>query len=164
MATPWSYFNKFKEYTSIYLPSNGEGDTMATQAVTAITKLIYKWYNDGDVYDNTYQLNGWANDLSSYANWLYTYIPETQTILDKISEISDDDDYEDLILRPLADIIFDANYLKYLNTFAEKKGSIYDCTGPFEFDDSCDEDEYDEDEYDDEYEDEFDDHESGEDW
>ena len=145
MSTPWSYFDKFDEYTSIYLPSYGEGDTMANQAVTAITKLVYKWYNDGDVYDNTYQLKGWANDLSSYANWLYTYIPETQTILDKISGISDEDEYEDLILRPLADTIFNADYLKYLSTFAEKQGSIYDCDGPFEFIEE--EDDYDEDDY-----------------
>lgn len=159
MSTPWSYFDKFDNIMDDFLPGYGEGDTMANQAVTAITKLVYKWYNDGDVYDNTYQLKGGANDLSSYANWLYTYIPETQTILDKISEISDDDEYEDLILRPLADTVFNTDYLKYLSTFAEKHGSIYDCDGPFEFDDS-----YDEDEYDDEYEDEFDDHEPGEDW
>ncbi len=143
MSTPWSYFNKFDEYTSTYLPDYGEGDTMANQAVTAVTKLVYKWYNDGDVYDNTYQLKGWANDLSSYANWLYTYIPETQTILDKISEINDDDEYEDLILKPLSDTVFNDNYLKYLSTFAEKHGSIYDCDGPFEFIEE--EDDYDED-------------------
>jgi len=156
MSTPWSYFDKFDSITEPYLPFYGEGDTMATQAVTAVTKLVYKWYNDGDVYDNTYQLKGWANDLSSYANWLYTYIPETQTILDKISEINDDDEYEDLILKPLTDTVFNDNYLKYLSTFAEKHGSIYDCDGPFEFIEE--EDDYDED--DEYYEDDDSDEES----
>lgn len=150
MSTPWSYFDKFDSITEMYLPSYGEGETMATQAVTAVTKLVYKWYNDGDVYDNTYQLKGWANDLSSYANWLYKYIPESQSILDKISSVNTDGDYEDLILRPLADTILNADYLNYLNTFAQKQGSIYDCDGPFEFV----EDYEDEDDYYDDYEDE----------
>lgn len=160
MATPWDYFDKFDSISVMYLPSYGEGDTMATQAVTAVTKLVYKWYNDGDVYDNTYQLKGWANDLSSYANWLYKYVPESQSILDKISSVSTDDEYEDLILKPLADTIFNIDYLNYLNTFAEKQGSIYDCDGPFEFryhDEEDEEDEwyededYDEDDNDEDY-------------
>ena len=37
-----------------YLPDEGEGKTMATQAVTAMCKIVYRWYNDGDVFDNTY--------------------------------------------------------------------------------------------------------------
>ena len=74
MAVDWSYFNQYEELINVYMPIQGEGDTMATQAVTAVNKLIYKWYNDGDVYDNTYQMNGWANDLSSYANWLCKYL------------------------------------------------------------------------------------------
>jgi len=152
MATDWGYFNKFDSITDEYLPSYGEGETMANQVVTAITKLVYKWYNDGDVYDNTYQLKGWANDLSSYANWLYKHVPEAQEILDKISVANTDDDYEDLILRPLADTLLNPEYLRYLSTFADKQGSIYDCDGPFEFvEDYEDEDE---DDYYEDYEDE----------
>ena len=68
----WSYYDKpeFKAINSEYLPARGEGETKATQIVTAVNKLVYKWYNDGDVFDNTGALSGWANDLSSYANWL----------------------------------------------------------------------------------------------
>ena len=64
----WGSFNKFEDIIHKYMPAMGEGETLASQAVTAINKLIYKWYNDGDVYDNRYSLQGWANDLSSYAN------------------------------------------------------------------------------------------------
>ena len=53
------------------------------QAVTAVSKLVYKWFNDGDVYDNRFALPGWANDLSSYANWIEKYIPNTFTFLEK---------------------------------------------------------------------------------
>ena len=156
MATPWSYFDRFEKYCDTYLPPSGEGETMASQAVTAVTKLVYKWYNDGDVYDNTYQLEGWANDLSDYANWLYMYYIdaplEIREILDRISTVSSGDEYEDDILRPLADLVFRPESLRMLAAYP-KKGSIYDCQGPFEFDNSYDdEDEWDDDE--DEWEDE----------
>ena len=64
----WSYYNKFKPINDKYLPSYGEGKNKAEQAVTVVNKLVYKWYNDGDVFDNSYYLEGWGNDLSSYAN------------------------------------------------------------------------------------------------
>ncbi len=149
----WSYFNKFEKLDDKYLPASGEGDNMATQLATATSKLIYKWYNDGDVFDNTYGLDGWANDLSSYANWLYKYIPESKSILDEIKTIYTQDEYEQL-LKKLCDTCFTEEKLKELEQ-EPKKGSVYSENGPFEFDDSPEEDEYDdywdEDEYDDEY-------------
>ena len=51
VGVDWSYFRKFEPFNRQYLPDRGEGDTLATQAATAVTKLVYKWYNDGDVYD-----------------------------------------------------------------------------------------------------------------
>ena len=60
MAVSWIYYDliKFEELNKKYLPERGEGETKATQIVTALNKLIYKWYNDGDVFDNTYHLEG----------------------------------------------------------------------------------------------------------
>lgn len=46
----------YDEVIELYLPDRGEGKTKATQIVTAVNKLIYKWFNDGDVYDNTYHM------------------------------------------------------------------------------------------------------------
>ena len=74
----WDYFDKFQKIIDKYMSSNGEGETKASQVVTAINKLIYKWYNDGDVFDNTHHLKGWWNDLSSYANWLYKNVFESK--------------------------------------------------------------------------------------
>ena len=76
MAVDWSKYRQFGDITHKYLPSRGEGDSKASQLVTAVNKLIYKWYNDGDVFDTTGNLKGWANDLSSYANWIYRYFPK----------------------------------------------------------------------------------------
>ena len=147
MAVDWSYFNQYQELINIYMPTRGEGDTMASQAVTAVNKLIYKWYNDGDVYDNTYQLEGWANDLSSYANWLHKYLGWTvASVLEVITEKWCDswDAYED-ILKELAITVLDQRYLSWLNQW-NKVGSIYNCDGPYKYaehwDDEDDEDEY----------------------
>lgn len=54
-----------KEICDKYLPVQWEWDTMATQFVTATCKLVYKYYNDGDRYDQAS-----INDMSTYANWI----------------------------------------------------------------------------------------------
>ena len=48
-----------------YLPNCWEWETQATQLATAVCKLVYKYYNDGDEYGKIV----W-NDMSSYANWI----------------------------------------------------------------------------------------------
>lgn len=140
----WSYFNKFDKVSDKYLPTMGEGETKATQIVTAVSKLVYKWYNDGDVYDNQYTLKGWCNDLSSYANWLYTvcdYSTECGDILCRISECYNEADYEHL-LKDLADTLLgDEEWLDAQNQQI-KLGTIYKCNGPFIFEEELeDEDE-----------------------
>lgn len=141
----WDYYNKFEEVNDKYLPRMGEGDTMTTQIVTAVNKLVYKWYNDGDVFDNTYGMEGWCNDLSSYANWLVK-IPEIAPILYGIMGCYSNSQYEDLLKR-LADLTLDEGFLERFNI--PKKDTIYKCEGPFKFE------EYEEDEEEDEYWDEY---------
>ena len=151
----WGYFDKFNDICDKYLPVRGEGDTVATQIVTAVCKLVYKWYNDGDVYDNTYSLDGWANDLSSYANWLYMNT-DASYILEKISECLNGEQYES-ILAELADSLLDEDSLEKYDQY-KKTGSIYDCTGPFKFVENWEEedDEWEEDYWDEEEDEEFD--------
>lgn len=149
-GVPWDYYDKFHELNEKYLPSRGEGENMATQLVTAINKLVYKWYNDGDVYDNTFALQGWANDLSSYANWIYKYIPESRFDLDRIEMALTDNQYEQ-ILKGLADNFLDEKILENLSK-QEKVNSIYECTGKFKFVDYYDDEE---DDYDEDYDDEM---------
>ena len=136
----WSYYDKFEDILHKYMPDQGEGENLASQIVTAVNKLIYKWYNDGDVFDNVNSgLNGWANDLSSYANWLYKYAPgDVPAILKNIYGMGDENDYETL-LQELADNLLDENLLSSLED--KKEGSIYDCDGPFEFNENWDDEE-----------------------
>lgn len=148
MAVDWNYYDKFEELIDKYMPISGEGETKATQIVTAVNKLIYKWYNDGDVYDNSYVLEGWANDLSDYANWLWEHT-EADEILDKVFNCYNNEQYEDL-LKELADKLLIEEYLEKENEI-EKIGTIYDCEGKFQFVEfEEEEEEYDEDDYDEE--------------
>lgn len=133
-----------------YLPARGEGATMASQAVTAATKLIYKYFNDGDVFDNNHYLEGWANDISSHANWLEKHIEGAGEILSRIEEVETEDGYVEEILYPLYKLIFHKGLLEELEK-SPAEDSVYDCGGPYSFNEE--EDEYDEDEYDDEYDD-----------
>lgn len=141
MSVPWSYYDKeeFEKIDALYLPRFGEGENMATQINVAVNKLIYKWYNDGDVYDNTHRLKGWCNDLSSFANWLFRYA-EADVLLN-IEDAKNDSDYED-ILKELCDSLIS---LPLLEEYAKvpKKGSVYDCRGPFKFEDNEEDDYFD---------------------
>lgn len=129
----WSDFNKFDFISDKYLPIVGEGNNMATQHATAVCKLVYKWFNDGDVYDNRYALEGWANDLSSYANWLNNYGDSTVVeILSRITDINTDGEYEDL-LWALTEHIMNEEYLGE-QALWDKAGSVYNCAdGPYRF-------------------------------
>ena len=139
----WSSFNEFDELIDKYMLPYGEGETMASQACAAICKLVYKWFNDGDVYDNRWHIEGWCNNISSYANWLYKNT-RIGCILGGIEHCKDDYDYTEL-LYVATDWLIKEDYLEQLNA-KEKTGSIYDCDGPFEFDehiyDDDEEDEY----------------------
>ena len=140
MAVDWGYYDKYEELIEKYMPMRGEGETVASQIVTAVNKLIYKWYNDGDVYDNTHHLEGWANDLSDYANWLYENTKNAWKILNKIADCVTESDYEDL-LKELADELLNEDFLAEQNK-VEKTGTIYDCDGKFKYEEQDDEEGY----------------------
>lgn len=140
MAHEWDDFNKFDDVMSDYLPEKGEGETLASQVSTAVSKLVYKYFNDGDVYDNRYFLNGWWNDLSSYANWLATNFRPAHVVLSRIEKAKTEEDYEDILYDLCR--CFPKEYLLWLNNIP-KVGSVYHCDGPFEYVELDDEEEED---------------------
>lgn len=122
-----------------YMPMSGEGETVASQAVTAVNKLIYKWWNDGDVFDNTHGLSGWMNDLSSYANWLYAHTTDkAKYILKSVYACDSDDDY-DYLLKLLAEELLNEELLNEYEKMA-KVGTIYECDGMFRYEEPSDDD------------------------
>lgn len=148
----WNDFDEFDDIINRYMPSRGEGNTMASQIATAVNKLVYKFFNDGDVFDNNYILRGWLNDLSSYANWLANHVNGAEEVLDRISKCTCCDDYAEL-LYDLCVVCLGETYLDYMNNF-EKVGSIYEEDGKYSFVEykySDDEEEYEEEEYEEEF-------------
>jgi len=137
VGTNWNYFDKYKALNYIdkggYLPDYGEGDNMAQQCVTAISKLIYEWYNNGGTFDNHYAVRDTCNDVSSYANWLAYHIDGASPILNRIRAIDSGDDYEREILKPLAQKFAVKSFLKKIED-RPPQGSIYDFPGPFSVD------------------------------
>lgn len=134
-SVDWSYYDKpeFQKLEQRYLPRSGEGENKAEQLMTAVTKLVYRWYNDGDVYDNTHFMHGElvGNDLSSYANWIYENGPKAaKYVLLAIFKCDTEDDYEE-ILKDLNDAALNEGVLAELEQHG-KVGSIYNCNGPFE--------------------------------
>lgn len=140
----WDDFDKYK-LTDKYLPDRDEGDNMAEQTATAVSKLIYKWFNDGDVYDNVHSsFEGWANDLSSYANWLANHVKGMKSILMGIKDADTENDYQKILMRMIQNAEDQYEELEK----QPKTGSVYDENGYFEFVDPSilydDEEEYDE--------------------
>ena len=110
--------------TNKYLPSMNQGENKASQLVTAVNKIIYGWYNNGDT------ISGGDNDLTSYANWIDRHIKEPE-----IRKILKDDfiDYGDTyylseIILPLIRFVFREDFLEGL-TSQEVEGDIYECQG-----------------------------------
>lgn len=134
-------FDKYSDKLKKFYADVGEGDTLASQAAAAVNKLVYKWFNDGDTYDNTGVMKGWANDLSSYANWLASHIDGAEGILNMIWRVDggltanqQDEQYEKMVLEPLCELVCKEGFLEGLAQ-QPKDGSIYDCNGPYEFKD-----------------------------
>lgn len=130
MATNEDAFNDSNYFplTRELLPSTGDGDTKATQASTALWKLVYKWFNDGDIFDNTSgYMEGFANDISGSANWLYNNIEETRDILNRIFKIKTEDEYTAMLID-LANVV-EAAVPRLMNE--PKVGSAYNDEGPF---------------------------------
>ena len=87
-------------------------------------------------------MDGWWNDLSSYANWLDEHVDKAWKILGRVYDCYNYNDYEEL-LKELADTLLEEKYLEEQNKI-EKIGTIYDCDGRFKFEEiKEDEEEYD---------------------
>ena len=128
MAHDWNDFDRFE---TKYMPDEDDGNTLASQAETALNRLVYRWFNDGDVYDNQHGMTGFGNDISGSANWLANHFPGAKQILDRIYDIgSDEDKYED-ILYDISCLVYDTpNLLDSLNNIP-KIGCAYSEDGPY---------------------------------
>lgn len=126
----WDYFDRFESLIDTYMLPRGEGETMASQTVTAVNKLIYMYYNNGDIFDNTTGwVQGFCNDITSYANWLYIFVSESREALNGVFKCHSEADYT-LVLKNVADTLLKYDFLEALNE-KPKAWSIYDAEGKF---------------------------------
>ena len=130
MAFSWDDASKYSEVLDQYLPNVGEGDTIATQASTAVSRIGYRWFNDGDTI--------WTDECQSCADWLYENIDGVKPVIDSLNEYmfacmpSINRKLYDLYgdkLKEIIDAVADENLLKELND-RPLAGSIYNCEGP----------------------------------
>lgn len=129
-----TFYKKYGAFVDKYVPDRGDGDTLASQTVTAVYRLIYGLDNNGDVYDNTRFLKGWMNNISWAANWLWSHT-DTKGILERVWDAKNTDEYR-AILSALASKLLNEETLSRLETLP-KDGTIYEGTGPFRFVDKC---------------------------
>ena len=130
----YGYFDRFDEVLYIYRPKTiRQGETKATQLAVAIKILIFEWYEENGVYDNTELVKYSGINLTNYANWIYNNYPESRQILDRVYTIYHAAGY-DMILKDLADKFLDKDFLSK----EHKKpacGSIFETKGKFKFKD-----------------------------
>lgn len=135
----------FEALTDEYMPGVGAGDTMLSGLLVAANKLIYKWYNDGDVFDNTENgLEGFCNDISGSANWLNRYgTPRMRAILDTVYKCWTEDKYGELINKLEEELERFANNEDIVEEYKSKplEGDPYNESGPYEYQECYDEEE-----------------------
>lgn len=130
MALNSSDIDKYYEVLTQYLPDTGEGNTMATQLVTAVDRIVYRWFNDGDTI--------WTDECQSFADWLCENIGGIDVVIDDMNQymfagfpyIKDwtfRGIYENC-LKKILDIATDRDLLNDLDS-RSKEGSIFDSQG-----------------------------------
>lgn len=100
------YFDKFDPILDEYLPQSEQGNTMATQIVTAANRIIYGWFWNGDMI-SCFE----SNDVTSPANWLYDYVPEMRKVLDSYPGQYTIDSKMNEFAKNLADVAFEEKLL-----------------------------------------------------
>lgn len=119
----WSDYDQFEDILNRYLPEDGQGDTRAEQAVTAINKLVYAFYNNGAVIADT--LPEYDPNLESYATWLRKHTSSRAVLLlVKLEDAEDTDSYANYLYE-LTDYLLDEPKLRTLSKY-NTVGDIYE--------------------------------------
>ena len=81
----WEDFESFGPVIDKYMPEIGEGETMASQIVTAVNRIGYRWFNDGDTVSGDIDPKGDGpsfspGEVSQFGNWLDKNVPEASAV------------------------------------------------------------------------------------
>lgn len=123
-------FEKFNMVLDDYMPSRGEGNTMASQIATAVAKIVYRWFNDGDTVSSKWMVEGSTDEggVSQYANWLFKNVKEAAFLhnwIDKFNYKSvSRSEYEDFLYDMCVELLDPEILEKYDSEWAVD--SIYE--------------------------------------
>lgn len=144
-----------------FVPSEGKAYTVGGEIVRAISRIVYRWYNDGDYAGYGYGID----TVGSACTYLYAEFPEFEESIECLINIVDSEDKYNKALLALQNVV--ANYLdSHPELFGKKNNN--DCVEDYSeciYEDEIDDrehyyDDYDEEEEDDdEWEDDYDDEE-----
>ena len=128
-----SRFEKFNKVLDIYMPDQGEGESLASQIATAVAKIVYRWFNDGDTVSSKWMVQSGTDEggMSQFANWLYINIADSRPMfrnwLDKFdNESVTDAEYENF-LYDMCKNLLDPDFLDGYST-EPKYDSIYNAS------------------------------------
>lgn len=107
-----------------YLPMYGEGDSLASQIVTAACRIGYRYINDGDMVRRRR-----AYYVASPANWLTHHVAGSGKILRTMSAARSPAEYE-TALNELMRLCMDEGMLARAAN-SPTDGSIFRCAGTF---------------------------------
>lgn len=123
-------FSEFNDVLDKYMPAQGEGETIASQIATAVAKIAYRWFNDGDTISSKWNVEGESlpGGVSQYGNWLNKNVLEAHEFFDAYIEIFDGHDlrtneYEVFLYR-LCEHLLNFDLLDGYST-EPKRDSIY---------------------------------------
>lgn len=142
----WGGLNKaddefFTEMHDNYVPLSGKADTLGGEIIRAISRIVYKFYNDGDTTTHYYSCI--YNDSYGAEKFLLKNVPKYELT----RGITDDEEYEMKIAKNLKSVV---DYLRNTPELFEIKNVInYQDLSPREdndiFDDEYVDDDYEED-------------------
>lgn len=116
-----------------YVPSCGTADTVGGEIVRAMTRIIYRYYNDGDMAGV-----GYGNQTVNSSDRYLSYVVPNYRLLDGDFIEGDDDAYEEAMLNNHRTVF---NYLmgsgkasfEMQNTFDSRKASEEDLMREWEW-------------------------------
>lgn len=113
--TYWNHEGRLqKEYEALWerlVPAQGPAATKAGEALRAMSKLYYRWYNDGDKIERS--MNEWDTHQSAARafNYLHQFRDaasgfSTQNLMENLLDAYTEEQYEEA-LEEMADVIIE---------------------------------------------------------
>lgn len=143
--TYWNHNGRFqKEYEELWarlVPPVGRAQTLAGEALRAVSCLYHRWYNDGDRVETTMRESEVPESAVQAFNYLYQFRDpasefSARELMEAVVEAVDEEEYEDALERAADAVIEWA--VKQPDT--PNDGDFHQCSEAYDFNIVSDED------------------------